>query len=182
MGSDGGQTFVSLSFRIAHYACKLGVRLALISLLCDFISKRRKLGSWGRRGGKKIIFTLSSGLRSSLSANVGTRAELESVIAGVAAANLMGSDAATLVASVGATVNKDPVTIFNIDGSTISWGVRTTSVGTMASVNVVGDVIAETEDFDRLENSLSFRVGVAVVRDASKGTIEVSFMLKELRC
>ena len=115
----------------------------------------------GTEWGKKIIFTLSSGLRSSLSANVGTRAELESVIAGAAAANLVGSDAATLVASVVGTVNMDPPTIFNIDGSIISWGVRTTSVGIMASVNVVGVVIAETEDFDRLENLLSFCVGVA---------------------
>lgn len=99
---------------------------------------------------------------------MGTRAELESVIAGVIAANLVGSDAATLVASV---VNIESPTIFNIEGSIFSRGFRTTSEGATAPVNVVGAITVETEDSDRLENSLSFGVRVAMVRDASKGMI-----------
>lgn len=116
----------------------------------------------------KIFFTLSSGLRDSLSTNVGTRAELESVIAGVMAANFVGSDTATLETRV---VNIESPTIFNIDGSIFSTGFRTTSEGATAPGNEVGVITVETEDSDRLENSLSFGVRVAMVRDASKGMI-----------
>lgn len=42
-------------------------------------------------------------------------------------------------------------------------------------------VTVGTENFDLLESSPSFSVGIAVVRDACKGVIEVSFMLRELR-
>lgn len=107
---------------------------------------------------------------------MGTRAELESVIAGVLAANLVGSDIATLVASV---VNTESPTIFNIDGSIFTRGFRTTSEGATAPVNVVGVIIVETEDSDRLENALSFGVREAKVRDVNKHMIEGSFMLKE---
>lgn len=113
---------------------------------------------------------------------MGIRTGLESVIAGVVAANFVGSDAATLVAtlvaSVVGTLSIDSPTILNIDGSIFSRGSRTTSDGTTGPVNVLGVITVETEDFDSLEGSLSLDVGVAVVRDASKGTIEVSFMLK----
>lgn len=99
---------------------------------------------------------------------MGTRAELESVIAGAMAANLVGSDAANLVASV---VNIESPTIFNIDESIFSRGFRTTSEGAATPVDVVGVITVETEDSDRLVNSLSSSVRVAMVRDASKGMI-----------
>lgn len=60
-------------------------------------------------------------------------------------------------------------------------GALRTGVGTTSLVNVVGVITVRTENFDVLESSPSFSVGIAVVRDASRGAIEVSFMLRELQ-
>lgn len=99
----------------------------------------------------------------------------------VVATNSAGTDAASLVDSVAGTGNIDLPAIFKINGSLSAKGAHITGVGTTSPVNTVGLIIVGTKNFDVLESSPSFSIGRAVVRDASKGAIEVSLILRELR-